>query len=228
MRLLRAELWAQTKGGTGAKLHRITTRVVPGDTLRVPAVIAHGRVVVTGADGSRLHEEIVTAGGLVEQGKFSWIRKPDEVEALLAAASEDPADVMRDKFTELWPALSGPLAKALNTRADQRLRSMRAMLRDRCDEEVEGIGKVLEELATSIKTALDDKDVWQPSLFEIDERDQLKADHDSLRARLEAIPDQREREVKALRRRYADPTTRWFPVAVTLLVPSAIARGATR
>ncbi|ONI92499.1 hypothetical protein ALI22I_03625 [Saccharothrix sp. ALI-22-I] len=53
-------------------------------------------------------------------------------------------------------------------------------------------------------------------------------DRGALRARLEAIPDQREREVKALRRRYADPTTRWLPVAVTLLVPSAIARGATR
>ncbi|MFD0203851.1 MULTISPECIES: DISARM system SNF2-like helicase DrmD [Saccharothrix] len=229
MRLLRAELWAQTKAGAGGKLRRITTRVVPGDTLRVPAVIAHGRVVVTGADGSRLHEEIVSAGGLIEQGKFSLIRRVDEVDALLAAASEEPADAMRDKFTELWPALSGPLAKALNTRADQRLRSMRAMLRDRCDEEVEGIGKVLEELATSIKTALNDSEVWQqPSLFEIDERDQLNADRDALRARLEAIPEQREREEKALRRRYADPTTRWFPVAVTLLVPSAIARGATR
>ncbi|PSL56581.1 SNF2 domain-containing protein [Saccharothrix carnea] len=240
MGLLRAELWAQTKahlnaaaggGGsaTGAKLHRITTRVMSGDTLRVPAVVAHGRVVVTGADGSRLHEEIVSAGGLVEQGRFSLIRKVDEVDALLAAASEEPAHGMRDKFTELWPVLKDPLAKALNTRADQRLRSMRVMLRDRCDEEVEGIGKVLEELEKSIRAALDDTDVWQPSLFEVDdERDQLRADHDALRARLEAIPEQQEREVEALRRRYADPTTRWFPVAVTLLVPSAIARGAGR
>ncbi|MBY8854105.1 hypothetical protein K7G98_40090, partial [Saccharothrix sp. MB29] len=85
-------------GGAGAgKLRRITTRVVHGDTLRVPAVIAHGRVVVTGADGSRLHEEIVSAGGLVEYGKFSLIRKVDEVDAYLAAASEEPADAMRDK-----------------------------------------------------------------------------------------------------------------------------------
>jgi hypothetical protein len=65
----------------------------------------------------------------------------------------------------------------------------------------------------------------QPSLFEIDEgeRRQLRTDHEALRARLEAITQRREDEIAALRRRYADPTTRWFPVAVTLLVPATIA-----
>lgn len=226
MRLLRAELWAQTRAGAGAaKLRRITTRIVPGDTLRVPAIIAHGRVVVTGADGARLHEEVMAAGGYVEQGRFSLIRRVDEVDSLLAAASEEPADGMRDTLVKLWLALEEPLARALKTRADQRLRSLRALLRDRCEEEVKGIGEVMDELAASIRAALDDTGVWQPSLFDIDERDQLNADREALQARLEAIPEQREREADALRRRYADPTTRWFPVAVTLLVPSAIARG---
>ncbi|MGQ0837145.1 DISARM system SNF2-like helicase DrmD [Actinokineospora sp.] len=234
MRLLRAELWAQSRvqgGATVAKLRRITARVVPGDELRVPAVIAHGRVVVTGADGTRLHEEIVSAGGLIEAGRFSALRKVDDVTALLSAASDAPAAAMREKLTELWPALSGPLARSLNTRADQRLRSMRALLRDRCEEEITAVTKVLAELESSIVTALGEVDRWrQPSLFEIDEgeRSQLRTDHDALRARLTAIPQQRDDEIRALRNRYADPTTRWFPVAVTLLVPAAIARQAER
>ncbi|HEY3261133.1 MAG TPA: DISARM system SNF2-like helicase DrmD, partial [Pseudonocardiaceae bacterium] len=230
MRLLRAELWAQARtGGTAAKLRRITARVVHGDELRVPAIIAHGRVVVTGADGARLHEEIVSAGGLVEGGRFALLRRVEEVTALLATASEEPADAMAATLTRLWPVLAEPLARSLNTRAEQRLRSMRALLRDRCDEEVAGITAVLAELETSITTALGEVGRWQqPSLFEVDEgqRQQLRADHEALRARLAAIPQQRDDEIAALRRRYADPTTRWFPVAVTLLVPAPIAREA--
>ena len=231
MRLLRAELWAQSKAGAGAKLRRITARVVPGDALRVPAIIAHGRIVVTGADGTRLHEEIVSSGGLVEQGRFSLIRKVDEVDTLLSLGSPEPATAMLGKLNELWPELEAPLARSLKTRSDQRLRSMQALLRDRCEEEVRGIEAVLAELETSIRGALSETDRWvQPSLFEIDEgeRDQLRTDHEALRIRLDAIPEQREREIEALRRRYADPTTRWFPVAVTLLVPSSIAREAGR
>jgi superfamily II DNA or RNA helicase len=233
MRLLRAELWAQARGGPGtaAKLRRITARVVPGDELRVPAIIAHGRVVVTGADGARLHEEIVSAGGLIEHGRFSVLRRVEEVTELLTAASDQPAAALGETLTELWPVLAEPLARSLNTRTEQRLRSMRTLLRDRCDEEVAGITAVLTELEKSIEAALGDAGRWQqPSLFELDEgqRQQLHADHDALLARLAAIPQQREDEIAALRRRYADPTTRWFPVAVTLLVPAGIARDAAR
>lgn len=37
------------------------------------------------------------------------------------------------------------------------------------------------------------------------------------------IPEQRDREVAALRRRPAEPRDRWFPAAVTFLVPAVIA-----
>jgi len=233
MRLLRAELWAQARGGpaAAAKLRRITARIVPGDQLRLPAVVGHGRVVVTGADGARLHEEIVSAGGLVEHGRFALLRRVDEVDGLLAAASDEPAQAMAETLAGLWPVLAEPLARALNTRAEQRLRSMRALLRDRCEQEVAAVTTVLAELERSIGAALGEADRWQqPSLFDLDEgeRQQLRADHDALTARLRAIPEQRETEIAALRRRYAEPTTRWFPVAVTLLVPAAIAREAAR
>src|SRR5271157_1552040 len=61
LRLLRAEVWSEAGR---KKLHRIEARVVPDSALPTPAVIAHARLVVIGGDSYRLHEEIITAGGL--------------------------------------------------------------------------------------------------------------------------------------------------------------------
>ncbi|MEU1603106.1 DISARM system SNF2-like helicase DrmD [Micromonospora matsumotoense] len=240
LRLLRAELWARAvnpdptgdrgadftadAGGT-ARLSRVTARVVPGDLLRTPAVVAHGRVVVTGAEGTRLHEEIVTAGGPIEGGRLTRARQ-EELDRLLAAATDEvPGEPVRVQLTALWPVLEQPLGRALAVRADQRARSLQGLLRGRCAEEVTAIEAVLTELAGTIRAKLDDEPHWeQPSLFTL-ERDQLHADRDALRARLADIPAQRERETDALRRRYADPTARWFPASVTFLVPASLARG---
>ena len=58
------------------------------------------------------------------------------------------------------------------------------------------------------------------------EREQLELNRRSLEARLKAIPEEIERESEQVRRRYADPKPRLFPVAVTFLVPERLARGA--
>jgi hypothetical protein len=88
---------------------------------------------------------------------------------------------------------------------------------------------ILTELEVSIQEALDDTQRWeQASLFEIEaERDQLHADRDALHRRLTSIPAMREQETDALRRRYADPQSCWFPAAITFLVPASIAKGGT-
>ncbi|MFC6080451.1 DISARM system SNF2-like helicase DrmD [Sphaerisporangium aureirubrum] len=241
MRLLRAELWANASGtsalatgpGTGgAKLSRVTARVVPGDVLRVPAVVAHGRVVITGSAGTRLHEEIVYAGGLIETGRLAHTREA-EIAEWLAAASEQPVpSQLRDKLTELWPALAEPLRKRLANRAEQRKRSIRILLEKRCEEEVTAIEAVLDELERSIQVALGETTRWQqPTLFEDEQqeqRDQLRKDHEALKERQRTIPGQRADEAEALRRRYADPKERSFPVSVTFLVPAALAHAAAR
>ena len=87
------------------------------------------------------------------------------------------------------------------------------------------MNSILGELEQSIRAALDDTPFWQQaSLFDIEsERDQLRKDNEALRRRLESIPEMREQETAALRRRYADPIARWFPAAITFLVPSSIA-----
>ena len=237
LRLLRAELWAQARGAAGrpggtvsgptgaAKLSRVTARVVPGDLLRGPAVVAHGRVVVTGAEGTRLHEEIVVAGGEIQAGRLTRARQ-EELERWLAAATDQaPAEAVRAQLADLWPALSEPLGRALANRANQRARSLHGLLAQRCEEEVAAVEAVLAELAAAIDRKLHDEPYWeQPTLFAL-EQQQLHADRNALKARLDDIPAQRQRETDALRRRYADPTARWFPAAVTFLVPAALARG---
>ncbi|MFQ6852347.1 DISARM system SNF2-like helicase DrmD [Streptomyces sp. 35M1] len=227
LRLLRAELWS---GGREAKLSRVTARVVPGDLLRTPAVIAHGRVVISGRGGARLHEEIITAGGALVGGKLDTVRQ-EELDAWLAAAGEElPAEDITDRLTALWPQLEDRLSRALRNRAHTRFRSVEKLLATRCEEEVQGVRKVLAELERSIRDRLDDHGYWeQGSLFDVDdERRQLRADREALRERLDAIPALIESESDALRARWADPTPRWFPVAVTFLVPSALARGDRR
>ena len=62
----------------------------------------------------------------------------------------------------------------------------------------------------------------QLALFNDDERDQLQRNSDFLLARAEEIPAEIERETESLRRRFADPEPRVFPVAVEFLVPRGV------
>ncbi|MBB6173000.1 hypothetical protein HNR23_003060 [Nocardiopsis mwathae] len=220
--LLRRELWSD-----GDRLTRVTARVVESDVLRTPAVVAHGRVVITGAEGSRLHEEVLVAGGRIEEGRFKRVPET-EVEAWLGAATATPVpEPMRERLSAMWPNLAGAARGALQARATQRARTLEKGLAGRCDEEVAAIEAVLDELAESIRAALADTPTWrQDSLFEFTEgeKDQLRKDREALTERLEAIPDQKRDETAALRRRYADPEARWFPAAVTFLVPASLAK----
>ena len=226
LRLLRAELWSgATAIGEKRRLSRVTARTVPGDVLRTPAVLGHIRVVVTGTEGTRLHEEVVVAGGTIEAGRLVRATE-DDLKSWLSAASEElPPPQVLDRLTQLWPELSRPLSGILANRASARRRSLAALIESRCTEEVAAMQEILDELEQSIRGALDDAPFWQQaSLFEVDaERDQLRKDHDALAERLATIPETREQETTALRHRYADPQDRWFPAAITFLVPAAIA-----
>ncbi|WTV91408.1 DISARM system SNF2-like helicase DrmD [Streptomyces jietaisiensis] len=232
LRLLRAELWSGgdraglAPGVEGAKLSRVTARIVPDGALRQPAVVAHGRVVITGGSGARLHEEVIAAGGLIEGGKLS-VAKKEEVEGWLAAATDDlPPESVRAELTALWPDnLDARLSRALNTQAGRRFRSLQTLLAKRCEEEVDGMRAVLEDLGHSIQDRLDDTGHWQQeSLFDVDdERRQLRADREALQERLRRLPQLIETETDALRGRWADPAPRWFPVSVTFLVPRSLA-----
>ena len=225
LRLLRAELWSQ--GEHGAHLNRVTARIVPGEMLRTPVVLAHGRVVLTGNGGVRLHEQIALAGGAIVGGKLEVEKDTGVLEQWLAAASEDaPPTALLERLASLWPALESSLGKALRTESERIARKQEKVLVKRCEQDVAAVLAVLTELEGGIRDALRSDPLWQQdTLFTVEaEREQLKKDHAELESRLAAIPAQKISEAEALRHRYADPVARSFPVAVTFLVPASLTK----
>jgi hypothetical protein len=220
LRLLRAEVWSQE----GSKrLHRITARVVPDEVLATPAIIAHARLVVIGGDCHRLHEEIITAGGLIREGRFSRMTLGAMQEALAAGTSEEPAESVKQGLLRLWPNLEEPLRQALETRMRDRTDGLRKQLEERREKEAADITAVLTELRRSIEAELENPGYAQLELFTTPEREQFERNVDWLRARVRAIPEEIERETAAIRGRFADPQPRMFPVAVTFLIPRRVA-----
>lgn len=224
LRLLRAEVWS-VKGRK--RLHRITARLVPDHVLNAPAVIGHARLVVIGGDSHRLHEEVITAGGMFKEGRLSRVNI-GEVEKLLAAATNDePSEPMRKHLLELWDKFAPALAQSLETRMKDRTTGLQKKLGERAEKEAEDIRAILLELKKAIDTELDTTEMktgFLPGLEPVEE-EQFKRNKDFLFERSKSIPAEIERETAAIKSRYADPQPRMFPVAVTFLVPEKMRKG---
>lgn len=222
LRLLRAEVWS-VKGRK--RLHRITARIVPNHVLNAPAVVAYARLVVIGGDSHRLHEEVITAGGMLKEGRFSRLNV-GELDKLLAAVTNDEAyEPMQNHLLELWDKFAPALAQSLEARMKDRASGLQKKLGERAEKEVEDIRAILLELKKAIDAELKDPAYQQLSLFDDLEKDQFERNKDFLRERSKAIPAEIERETAAIKSRYADPQPRMFPVAVTFLVPEKMRKG---
>ena len=104
-RLLRAEVW-----GAG-HLERAASLVVDDPTLTEPVLAAYSRLVLVGADGKRLHEELFAAGGRVRGDSFSRLG----VTALAAPARRSPrpgllpresSPAAKEDLVRSWPKVS--------------------------------------------------------------------------------------------------------------------------
>lgn len=216
--LLRAEIWSQGN----RKLHRVTARAIPSGLVDAPVVVAHGRLVVLGADNTRLHEELVFAGGTLKEGRLSKLGLK-ELERLVAAGTDrSPPEPFLEKLQKSWPIHRDALFKALEARSEDRGLSLGKLLAERAEKEVTDLQSVLVELKKQIEAAFEEKP--QLDLFAPDEQVQIELNRDSLRARAESIPAEIERETEAIRKKYAAPTRRLFPVSVTYLVPEHLTR----
>jgi hypothetical protein len=226
LRLLRAEVWSAsrppTEGQARKGLYRVTARCVPNSALDVPAVVAHARLVVTGGDSYRLHEEIITAGGQIREGRFRRLNVGDTQKALEAGLDKEPSAAMKQKLAGLWTEqLREPLLKALEVRLKDRAEGVNKLLNERAHRDRTDLQVVMRELEKAIERELESPDYQQYELpgFSTEEREQFRANVDALRLRLRQIPAELERELAAINTRYADPQPRLFPVAVTFLVP---------
>jgi len=222
LRLLRAEIWSP---GAWRKLHRVTARTVPRLALDTPAVIAHARLLLLGGDSQRLHEELIAAGGYMREGRLVRMNVGQVQQALAAARSEPVSPQVQQRLQELWPEQRDPLVQALEARMKERASSLKNLLDERAHKEMSDITAILSELRTNILSELRQPEVVQLQLagFSTAEREQFERNMSTLEERVEQIDAEIEQERAAIRKRYADPQPRLFPVAVTYLVPEHLA-----
>lgn len=222
LRLLRAEVWSTEDKKC---LHRVTARLVSAQSgLETPAVIAYGRLVILGSDQQRLHEEVITAGGVLKEGKFTRLGVM-QIQAALGAALPEPApEAIKQKLAGLWSSYAEALMRSLETRMRDRTNSLQRDLKNRQDKEVADITAVLTELQRSILKELEEPEFKQLELFSTAEKEQLDRNINSLKMRAEQIPQEIEQETAAIRARFKDPTPRLFPLAVTYLIPQKLAQ----
>ncbi len=220
LRLLRAEIWSL--GSRSKHLSRVSACVVDDSALSHPVVIAHGRIVVLGGDNHRLHEEVITAGGALIEGRFQRLNVT-EAKAALAATTEQPVPkAIQARFQALWPKYQDSLINALEARKVERTKNLAKHLDEVADKEVNKLKTVMAELQRAIQAELERKDGPQ-MLLDLggDEpgKQQRERDLSALRRRLNEIPEEILRESAHIRSRFATPTARLFPVAVTWLIP---------
>ncbi|EDX86043.1 Helicase conserved C-terminal domain protein [Synechococcus sp. PCC 7335] len=221
LRLLRAEVWSRQDT---RQLYRVTARVVPSAALDHPVVVAYGRLVVLGGDQQRLHEEIITAGGVLKEGRFSRFKTVGQLkEALAAAQVVDGADAVPESMVqEAWPGHREALLRSLEVRMENRTQGLQNKLAERCEKEVKNMTAVLTELRQQIIAELAEPEVEQMELFSSAEKEQLERNLSSLRLRVEQIPQEIEQEAALIRARFAEPMPRLFPLAVAYLVPQKL------
>lgn len=224
LRLLRAEIWAQQDR---KKLNRVAVRLVAEGQLDEPVVIVWSRLVITGGGHHRLHEELTMAGGDLKASGFSRIRTLGRLEEILAKSK--PTEPGKTAFGELRKRFAGQEAaikRAVEARSRERRDHLANAIKDRRDRDVADLNQVLDNLTKMIEGELKDVDKYvQLTLWPLDQQEALRRDIESLRARLQRIPDEREREIENIRRRYADPVDRTFPVAIEFIIPANFGGG---
>lgn len=224
LRLLRAEIWARDDV---KKLHRVTVRSLPDGRIEGPAVVVMSRLVVTGGNHHRLHEELTEAGGYLRDAGFRREDRITEVRRWLddsqsATLPDSLFDALRTRFDKQRDAVLA----AVEARSKDRLRFLANTIDARKRQETEDIRQVLDDLERALKTELaTEPQPRQLDLFSEDERTQLKRDRTALEARLARIPQEREQEVRAIEQRHSNAIDHTFPVAVVLLVPNSLASG---
>ncbi len=226
---LRSEIWVEDN----PRLARVSAAVAPAGLFDGAhgAVLAHGRLVITGATGSRLHEALITAGGLTRDG--NWMRLTvDQVDELTAAAEPRAVapEVLRP-ITDRWSSLGDRVLSELRRRQADVANGLARTFEVRAHDDADDVTRILTELRASIEAMLTSPDFEQLQLDlqahgRADERDQLRVDERALRRRLDDIPGEIDAERAAVLARYEDPTPRTFPAAITLVVPAGRAGAA--
>ena len=152
LRLLRAEIWARDDV---KKLHRVAVRSLPDGQIEGPAVVVTSRLVVTGGNHHRLHEELTEAGGYLRDGGFRREERVTEIRRWLedsrpAALSDSTFDALRTRFDKQRDAVLA----AVEARSKDRLRFLTNTIETRKDKEADDIRQILDDLERALQTEI--------------------------------------------------------------------------
>jgi len=126
--LLRAEVWQ----AADSRLARVTMRAADPAAVLVPTAIAHGRLVVTGADGHRLHEEVISAGlPLADPTANARLNVGQTQQATSAGREAVVPPSMRGHLATQLAGVRSALLAALEARARERSQSLERTLREK-------------------------------------------------------------------------------------------------
>ena len=182
------------------------------------------RLVVTGGNHHRLHEELTEAGGYLRDTGFRREERVTEVrlwleESLPATISDATLDALRTRFDKQRDAVLA----AVEARSKDRLKFLLNSIEARKRKAAEDISQILDDLEKSLNAEIAaEQQSVQLSLFSKDERTQLTRDRAALEMRLARIPKEREQEQRAIEVRHSNALEHTFPVAVVLLVPNSL------
>ncbi|MEV1142733.1 DISARM system SNF2-like helicase DrmD [Micromonospora sp. NPDC049799] len=210
-------------------LHRVTAVVSDDPALEDVLVGAYSRFVLVGADGVRLHEEVLYAGGWApEHGRFRRLDNLGTLGGILDRAittGSAASGLVEARLAERWPRVADGLLAAIDWRTATRHESLKRKLDQRQAAEQQRIIDNLDQFATTLRGALADDDA-EDALFSVavaakskEELAQYRKDRQSWEERLSALEVERDRELAAVAARYRDPKPHRFPVAVVFVVP---------
>ncbi|GAA0628800.1 DISARM system SNF2-like helicase DrmD [Streptomyces thermocarboxydovorans] len=231
-RLLTAAVWNADSIG----LSRVTAVVSDDPAVTTTLVSAYARYVLVGTDGTRLHEEVLYAGGWFgDTGRFRrWESVGEQGRVLSQALTEgiEAAPHLRKELTQAWPRLRDPLYRALEARAGERGRQLESRLADRRAEEERRITATLDRFEATLRAKLKEEGEEEGEQLALlstheltgHERRQFEDDRRRWQERLDGLPAERERELAAIAARYREPRSHLFPAAVVFVIPAKEAR----
>ncbi|WP_329362081.1 DISARM system SNF2-like helicase DrmD [Streptomyces sp. NBC_01483] len=231
-RLLTAAVWNADSVG----LNRVTAVVSDDPAVTTTLVSAYARYVLVGTDGTRLHEEVLYAGGWFgDTGRFRRWESVNEQGRVLSRALTDGTEAaphLRQGLTEAWGSLRDPLYRSLEARASELGRQLESRLADRRVEEERRITATLDRFEATLRAKLKEEGDGEGEQLALlstheltgHERRQFEDDRRRWQERLEGLPAERERELAAIAARYREPRSHLFPAAVVFVIPAKEAR----
>lgn len=223
LRLLREKLWDH---GDARKLNRITVCSVPDSELSELAVVIWSRLVISGGDNRKLHEELTLSGGELKHNGFARIPKLGKLKSLIDKATAlDPASSLFEILKTRFTSNANQIETAYMARSRERLQDLSNTLLRQKEREIVEIQTILTELENNIRKELhsDENNFGQMYFegFSPEELAQKRKDFNALTERLKQIPMERENEKAIIEKHYNNPVDRTFPVAVVFIVPDS-------